>query len=819
MNRLSRAVACATLVAAAGLCALSAPPQDLTPRQTYEALNALRVNPGAVYTVHDLRLHRDAVDLSLDDGTLGFFADYQGKVTGAVFTGRGHVLVIPRESGERHSLARFFGVPILDQTITSAYLRFTDNTARELLDQIQSSQAQTIQNAEFVARWNQNAATLNSGHSLRILTDLLSDRPIPYFFANLWSDSLGMFDLLVDDRDAEQILAGQARWSQGVPYYDVWTSFSREDVDSAPVDPFQPVGYEISTTIEPDRTLEGAATLTLRARSGGERVVVLELSRFLTVQTAEDAAGNALTCFQNEALSRHQVAEQGNDRIVVVLAQAPRVGEIFKLRLSYRGSVISDAGNGVLFVGDRGSWYPHISGFGNFASYDLTFRWPRRLRLIATGTPQKQQEDGDWATGRWQSESDIPVAGFNLGEYRTDSVNLPDGGHIEVLANSQLEASLAAFFRPPPAAPPGASMAPPSPNSGGSRIPMEAPAPEEQPNPAALEHKVGEEIADAVRLEARWLGPFPFSRLEVTQIPGNFGQGWPGLLYLPTLTFLSSAEQQHIGVSSDVQQDFSEIVPFHEVAHQWWGDTVGWQSYRDQWMNEALANYVGLLAADSRNPDKHLLRHWLDQYRDDLSRPAAGGGLLVDLGPVTLGTRLASEREPDAYQRIAYGKGTWIFHMLRMMLRDPGARDPDARFTALLHTLVKDYRHRPLSNADLQHAIENVMTPSMALEEKHSMAWFFDQWVDGSGMPHYSVKYDLLPRGTAFSLDGTLTQDGVPDSFLAAVPIYAQTATGRQILLGTVVTSGKDTHFHFLVASRPKRLLIDPQQTILCSHD
>jgi len=322
-----------------------------------------------------------------------------------------------------------------------------------------------------------------------------------------------------------------------------------------------------------------------------------------------------------------------------------------------------------------------------------------------------------------------------------------------------------------------------------------------------------------VRLEARWLGPFPFSRLEVTQIPGNFGQGWPGLLYLPTLTFLSPAEQQHIGVSGDIQQDFSEIVPFHEVAHQWWGDTVGWQSYRDQWMNEALANYVGLLAADSRNPSEHLLRHWLDQYRDDLSRPAADGALLIDIGPVTLGTRLNSLHESDAYQRIAYGKGTWIFHMLRMMLRDPGARDPDARFTALLHALVKDYRHRPLSNADLQHAIENAMTPSMALEEKHSMAWFFDQWVEGSGMPHYSVKYDLLPRGSAFSLDGTLTQDGVPDSFLAAVPIYAQSATGRQIFLGTVVTSGKETHFRFPVASRPRRLLIDPQQTILCSHD
>ncbi len=168
---------------------------DLTPRQTYDALDALRVNPDEVYTVRDLRLQRDTVSLSLDDGTLGFFADFQGKLTGAVFTGRGRVLAIPRDSGERQSLARFLGVPILDQAITDAYIRFTDNTAQELLDQIQSSHAQKTPDADFVAHWNRNAASLNSSHSLRILMDLLSDRPIPYFFANLWSPSYGMFDV------------------------------------------------------------------------------------------------------------------------------------------------------------------------------------------------------------------------------------------------------------------------------------------------------------------------------------------------------------------------------------------------------------------------------------------------------------------------------------------------------------------------------------------------------------------------------------------------------------------------------------------------
>ena len=222
---------------------------------------------------------------------------------------------------------------------------------------------------------------------------------------------------------------------------------------------------------------------------------------------------------------------------------------------------------------------------------------------------------------------------------------------------------------------------------------------------------------------------------------------------------------------------------------------------------------------DSGKPEGHLLRRSLDQYRNDLGRPAVGGGEVADIGPVTLGARLESARDADAYQKIVYGKGTWIFHMLRMMLRGPGAHDPDARFIAFLHSLLADYRQRPLSNDDLEREIENVMTPSMALEEKHSMAWFFDQWVHGSGIPRYSAQYTAQPKGSGFSVSGTLTQEGVPESFIAVVPIYAQSVTGRQTLLGNVVTSGRQTQFRFLVSAGPKRLLIDPQQTLLCLHD
>jgi aminopeptidase N len=153
------------------------------------------------------------------------------------------------------------------------------------------------------------------------------------------------------------------------------------------------------------------------------------------------------------------------------------------------------------------------------------------------------------------------------------------------------------------------------------------------------------------------------------------------------------------------------------------------------------------------------------------------------------------------------------------MLRDPRAADPDARFTAMLRGIVASYTHRAFSTEDLQAAVERVMTPAMALEEPHSMAWFFDEWVYATGIPHYAVRYDVRRSENGWVVRGTLTQSEVPETFLAAVPIYAQAIGGKPVLVGTVRASGPQTAFRFVAQQAPRKLVIDPGQTLLCTHD
>ncbi len=799
-----------------GIClAGSAAAQD-SPRELYQELNALRVDASRVYYVHDLNLRRRAVSVTFVEGKLAFFAPLAGRVTGAVFTGRGRVIATPRDPAEKQSLARFLGVPLLDQTFSSAYLRFTDEASAELLRQLETTGAEPTSEPGFAEHWDPTLMNLNPWHSQRVMADWLATHPQPYFYAGLTGDAVGPFGVLVDPRREETVLIGQPRQVGGVRFYDVWASFPASAARESLPEVFVPLGLVIDTTIADELSLQGKTTLRIKALRDGERMLSLELSRLLQVQSVTDGGSQPLAFFQNEEMSREEILRHGNNSVLVVLARPSRAGEEFELQFAYRGSVISDAGNGVYFVGERGSWYPHLSGPDHFVPFELTFRWPRRLTLVTTGARLEERVEGDTRVGRWRSSQPIALAGFNLGEYATQTVG--DAKlKIELCANHQLESAIVARMRQQPS---DFSAAVPllpqvfqiDPDHTPQVVPEIPP-----PSPAAVLKQLGDGILDSIHFFEKLNGPFPFERLEVSQIPGSFGQGWPGLLYLPTLVFLPPEAQKRTGITRQTQEQVTELVPFHEVAHQWWGNVVGVASYRDTWIQEAMANYLALLYADSRKPSEHVLANWLERYRAELMTKEPGAENPVEqAGPLSTGYRLSSSRSPGAYDAVIYGKGTWVMHMLRMMLREPAAKNPDARFAGLLQSVLAEHRYQPLATADFQHAVEQVMTPAMDLEGNHSMDWFFDEWVRQSGIPRFAVQFHTRPNGKDFLIRGTLKQTGVPELFTAAVPLYASRAGGKPALLGSVVTTGPETTFHFVSRFPPRRIVIDPQLTLLC---
>ena len=104
--------------------------------------------------------------------------------------------------------------------------------------------------------------------------------------------------------------------------------------------------------------------------------------------------------------------------------------------------MIATRGDGVYFVSARGSWYPHVAG--QFATFDLTFRYPKRLTLVAGGDPVEDRIDGDWRITRRNMTVAVAAAGFNLGVYEKVT-GTAAGVNFEVYGNRNLEQSL----RPP----------------------------------------------------------------------------------------------------------------------------------------------------------------------------------------------------------------------------------------------------------------------------------------------------------------------------------------------------------------------------------
>ena len=529
-----------------------------------------------------------------------------------------------------------------------------------------------------------------------------------------------------------------------------------------------------------------------------------------------------------------------------VALPSPRpVGEKYRLDFTYRGNVIGDVGNGVLFVGAHGSWYPN-RGLAPQAQYDLTFHYPDRLSLVATGRLVTEDSSEGWKNSHWISGGAFPVAGFNLGTYDTATRKV-GSTTLEVYAAHGAEASLEQRH---------AAHEPPDhvvTQDFGGKVTVEVVPKVVQPlTPAALVDRVAQHAADTVRWFELLFGPFPYSRLAISQIPGDFGQGWPELVYLPTLSFLPSQTRSELGFNTKSEELQNRLFLAHEIAHQWWGNEVGWKTYHDQWLSEGFATYAAALDLAREKDGDRSFRALLQSYRDDLLAKNKDGKTVESGGPIWLGERLTTSLDPNGYNSIVYDKACWVLHMLRMMMRDSSpegeARSNSSRlsrtsghrpspasaaassnppaeesaetveanekFFKMLRGFVVAYRDQNPSTDDFARFAAKYMTPAMDLDHNGRLDWFFDDWVRGTGIPTYHIEVTVRAAAAKrFVVEGTIQPSNVRPEFEMLVPVVAQSGKVKT-LLGKVPVTDAGGHFKFVTSSKPSHVTIDDEQVL-----
>ncbi|MCX6594814.1 MAG: M1 family aminopeptidase [Acidobacteria bacterium] len=784
------------------LVLVAQPVGSSAPAPITQQLREVELDPTQCYRVRDFQFSREEARFYLNEGVLTFLKPVQGRVMGAVFSadvegGDGELLLIPPSRAERQSLANFTKSPTLSEHFKTALFLFSDGAGNELLESLRQAGAAQPPREEALlqaSRWTPVVRNVLTSFELRLARDLLSDGPLTngMFFAAVSGTQLGNFDVYYDPRSRQQLTVGQIVTRNERTFFDVWTHFQtrnfREGRRSQP-----PLEYRITDArldARLDANLHLAVTSELKvALDRPASALPFEISPRMKV-TAANVDGVPVEVLRRDAVRSNLMRGDQNDSFLLVLA-APLAAGDHTVTIQHEGDVISNAGNKVFFVGARGNWYP--SHGLQFARYDITFRYPRRLNLVASGALIDEKVEGEERITHRKSTVPLRFVGFNLGDYA--KVTASRGGYeVVVYANRQLEPALE---RPATAT----TMPMPSPFP---RRRADVPAPLlMSPNPLARVEQIASSMAQDYEWMAQRLGPPPLTSLSVSPIPGNFGQGFPGLIYLSTLAYLDSPSQLIQNRESLLY--FAELLETHETAHQWWGNSVTSASYDDEWLQEALANYMSLLALEKRHGVK-AMDTILGEYRNRLIAKDPDGHEIESAGPVTFGLRLNSSQSPYAWRTIIYEKGTWIIHMLRRRLGDD-------LFWALLAETARKYRLQSLSTAEFRDLAATFLAQQPARDSYRAidpkLEGFFDTWASGTGVPGLKLSWTTKGVAPKVTLTATITQTGVPEDFTDAVPVEIQFAKGKPITRW-VRLSSEPAALTMTLPTVPAKVVLDP---------
>ncbi|HVW85676.1 MAG TPA: M1 family aminopeptidase, partial [Bryobacteraceae bacterium] len=650
--------------------------------------------------------------------------------------------------------------------------------------------------ALMVERWSQIVSNLMTSFESRIVLDLLTPGQKGGFFeAVIRGNKLGNFDVLYDSRGYEQLVAGQITEHNGVTWWDTWTSFPSHSYRGLP--PPKPeeeiLSYRIDASLDSSLMMRCMTRVHIRATAESRNLLAFDLSGQMRA-TSVKVDGVPAEAYERDSVRNGLVQNSGNELLLVIPATPLEPGSEHDVEIAHEGRVVREAGHDVYFVSARGTWYP---GRGlQFATYDVTYRYPNSFDLVAAGKVTEDRMEGDVHITRRVPAGRVRLLGFNLGKYLRKSIER-NGITVEAVANRQVEDALRPRAAEPLPAIPDLARArrrvPPGVSTEADKV-----TPPPAPSPAGQLTRIAEEVEDAAAFYRGKFGDPPIRHIEVSPVPGRFGQGFAGMIYLPTVNYLIPDS----GTGKD-QGFFRDLLVAHEVAHQWWGNIVTSGSYHHEWLMEALANYSAVMYMETKIGAR-ASEIALESYRKALFERGPDGETAESEGPVVQGRRLEGSNNPNASSAVMYGKGSWVIHMLRR-------RMGDEQFLKMLGELRHRYEWKALDTEAFRTLCAEYLPPGSADPKLEN---FFDQWVYGTGVPTLKLTFSVKGKPGAYRLTGTVTQSDVPDDFSIGVPVEIQKGRGKSVVQ-QVRTGSDPVAFTVNVSSPTAKAVLDPGWSVL----
>jgi hypothetical protein len=685
-----------------------------------EGLYRLQINASRQFAARNLTISAEDLGLMLREGVV-FLVEGDRGVTGLVLLGRGTMQFSPGPETEKDQLRIFSGGETLTTGFETAFVLVNPDEYEDRVDT--AALMPTVVNSRDLRR-AQEIFSLEGPKSFSLDLDQFSAErwyllpPTGDFLAEVRTKRHGTLTYLRSGDMVEDITLFDRERRLNIALYSSAQRLAARGLsyDEEALNRYDVLDYNIEATVTPEREfIEGRAQVRLRARFG--------LSS-LSLRLADSLTVSAITSVEFGRLLHIRVRNQ--DTIVVNLPGVLQRDAELTLIVAYSGQIRSQKVDTEVIqipgyvpldapiimpephflLSNQSYWYPQ-SMVSDYATATVRVLLPEGYGCVATG------ELGSGAEVTLRDLLTLPIDRKAFVFRATDPLR-----YLALVVSRLVRAAETTVTA----------------KTGDSvRITIEA-----NPRQHARGKALVGTVESIIRFYADVLGDLPYPSATVVliedELPGGHSPGYFAMLR----TQLPYARLSYRNDPSSFQ-DYPEFFIAHELAHQWWGQAVGWRNYHEQWISEGFAQYfAALYAQHTRGEDAFAamlrqFRKWsLDQS---------------DQGPISLGYRLGHIKgQGRVFRALVYNKAAAVLHMLRRLLGDETFFNGLRRFYA-------EQRFRKTGTEDLRKVLE--------AESGKRLERFFERWIYGAALPEIRYTKTIADQAVTvrFEQTGELTFD------------------------------------------------------------